>query len=242
MIRIAVCDDVESERREVIDCVNSYFGKGEQAFETDEFSSGAELLKSDAKYDLYLLDVLMPETDGMRAAKELRLRYPDAIFVFITSNLDSAVEGYRVEASGFLIKPLRSDAFNETMDHLMQRGLIGPEPTLAVVSKRLPMEIPLSRIIAFESELHRVYLHMDGTAISVNQRLADIEETLSDHSEFLRCHQSFIINLRYVSDMDSRHFFISDSVKCAHKSIPISRARLKFCKMEFYQYRLNRLS
>ncbi|MBR2674971.1 MAG: response regulator transcription factor [Mogibacterium sp.] len=242
MIRIAICDDVESERREVADCVNSYFGKGWQAYEADEFSSGAELLKSDVKYDLYLLDVLMPETDGMRTAKELRRRYPDAIFVFITSDLDSAVEGYRVEASGFLIKPLRPDAFNETMDYLMQRGLIGPEPTLSVVSKRLPMEIPLSKIIALESELHRVYLHMDGTAITVNQRLTDIEEALAGQSEFLRCHQSFIINLRYVSDMDGSHFILSDNVKCAHKSIPISRARLKLCKMEFYQYRLNRLS
>lgn len=242
MIKIAICDDVENERLEVSSCVKSYFGSSNQLFQYTEFSSATELLKSGEKFDLYLLDVIMPSTDGMRAARELRRRYPDAIIVFITSNLDSAVEGYRVEASGFLLKPLRKEAFDETMNHLMHRGLIGREPILSVVSKRLPMEIPLSRIIAIESDLHRVYLHMDGTAITINQRLNELDEALYGHKEFLRCHQSFIINLRYVREMDGSHFVLADNAVCTHKLIPISRTRLKFCKKEYYQYRLNRLA
>lgn len=241
-MQIAICDDIEQERREVVSCAEQYFSAAGQSYQITTFDSADKLLQTDKKFDLYLLDVLMPETDGMAAAKRIRAQYADAIIVFITSHLDSAVEGYRVEASGFLLKPLHQEAFDETMDHLMHRGLIGTQPVIHVVSKRIPMEIPLSKIIALESELHRVYVHMDGTVLAVNQRLADLEEQLEGHIEFLRCHQSFVINLRYVRELKENEFLLSSEVNCSYSSIPIARARLKFSKMAFYQYRLNRLS
>ncbi len=242
MIRIAVCDDVKEEREEVLRCAESFFGDLSRECEITEFSSGKELLDFNEAFDLYLLDVLMPKLDGMSAARELRKRFPDAIIVFITSSLDSAVASYEVEASGFLLKPLSQDSFSDTMDRLLRRGLIGPEAVLSVVSNHLPMEIPLSRIVLLESDLHRVHVRMDRHMISVNQRLSDLEAQLSSHPEFLRCHQSFLVNLRFVEDLRDGRFLLLPEVEAGFRDIPISRTNLKRCKMEYYQFRLNRFS
>ena len=241
MIRIAICDDNPDERREVETCVKSYFDDSRPPYELDQYESALDLLANEKDYDLYLLDVLMPACDGVSAATKIREKREDAIIVFITSNLDSAVEGYRVEASGFLLKPLTADSFKDTMDRLFKRGLVGFAPTLSVVSKHTPLEIPLSQIVLLESDLHQVYIYTSGEMVTVNQRLSKLEEQLSEYPEFLRCHQSFLVNLNYIEDIPEGSFKLKDAA-CSYSSlVPISRSRYKYCKMEFYQYRLNRL-
>ncbi len=241
MIRIAVCDDNPNERSEVEAQAKSYFDAGSQAYELDLYESALDLLANDKAYDLYLLDVLMPGCDGVSAAKAIREKDQNAIIVFITSNLDSAVEGYRVEASGFLLKPLTAESFVDTMDRLAKRGLIGTIPTLSVVSKHTPLGIPLSQIVMLESDLHQVYIYTIGETVTVNQRLSKLEEQIADYPEFLRCHQSFLVNLNYVDDILEGSFMLKDSAGVSNPLVPISRSRYKYCKMEFYQYRLNRL-
>ena len=77
--------------------------------------------------------------------------------------------------------------------------------------------------------------------VTVNQRLSKLEEQLSEYPEFLRCHQSFLVNLNYIEDIPEGSFKLKDAA-CSYSSlVPISRSRYKYCKMEFYQYRLNRL-
>ena len=240
MIRIAICDDIKEDREQVLACAERFCRASEQEFSAALFSSADELLSGEGSFDLYLLDVLMPGKDGIHAARELRRRIPDAVIVFITTSLDSAVTGYQVEAAGFLLKPLSQENFDETMSRLLQRGLIGTPPCLSVIYNHLPLEIPLSRIIALESELHRVHVRMDGSVVTVNQRLSDLEEQLSSRPEFLRCHQSFLVNLNYVEEILENAFRLTAGADAGIREVPISRTYYKFCKMAFYQYRLNR--
>ena len=241
MIKIALCDDNPNERRDIDAHVKEYFDGANQSYELEQYSSADDLLANKKTYDLYLLDVLMPGCDGLSAARIIRERESDAIIVFITSDLDSAVEGYSVEASGFLLKPLTSVTFKETMDRLHARGLVGKVPTLSVISRHTPLEIPLSKIVLLESNLHQVSIYTIGEEITINQRLSKLEEQLSDYPEFLRCHQSFMVNLNYVEEILEDSFKLKDNSDAGKGTVPISRSRYKYCKMEFYQYRLNRL-
>ena len=240
MIRIAVCDDVPEEREEVLAYAERFCASAEQAFFVEPFSSADDLLAAEGPYDLYLLDVLMPGVDGISAAKELRRRIPDAVIVFITTSLDSAVTGYQVEAAGFLLKPLSQSAFDETMNRLLQRGLIGSPACLSVIYDHMPVEIPLRKIVVLESDLHRLYVRMDRHLVTVNQRLSELEEQLSGRPEFLRCHQSFLVNLNYVEEIRENAFHLVKDIDAGIADVPISRTYYKFCKMTYYQYRLNR--
>ena len=238
MIRIAVCDDEKLERERISRAAETFFDTRGEETGIRLFSSANELLNARGEFDLYLLDVLMPEKDGISAAEELKEQKPDAVIVFITSMIDSAVDSYRVEAAGFLLKPVMQEQFDETMERLLRRGRIGQESVLGIIYNHMPMDIPLKDIVCIESELHRVHIRLDGDCYSVRMRLKDIEEKLSGREEFLRCHQSFIVNLNYVARVDANELVLQDGVKAGMAGVPISRNYLKSSKKAFFDFRL----
>lgn len=200
----------------------------------DTYAAGRELLESGRKYDLYLLDVLMPGMSGIDAAQALAEDKDHPVVVFITSSLESAVEGYRVEAAGFILKPVEEESFWSTMERVVRRRLGVKKAVLSLVHNRVNVELPLERLAWFENRLHRVFVKLtDGEVLSVNQKLSELQLVLEPHSQFLRCHQSYLVNLDYVDKLEDSCFYMRDG-----QMIPISRNFYKQSKNAYYHYRL----
>ena len=70
-------------------------------------------------FAIVFLDIVMDGINGMETAREMRKRCPETLLVFVTTEEDYALEGYEVEAAGFLIKN-NSDQ-STRLDKLMQR-------------------------------------------------------------------------------------------------------------------------
>lgn len=234
MLRIAICDDTREEQTLIKDFAKRYFEDLNQPVELDLFDSMQALLDRKQAYDLYFLDVLMPGKNGIQGAAELLQRYSNPVMVFVTSSLESAVDSYRVCASGFLLKPVHWEDFKETMDRVSRQRLALNKASLSVTVNRVPIELPLERISHFENRLHKVYATLtDGSVISLNQKLSAILDSLSEHDVFLRCHQSYIVNLAQVHSLEDSCFQMEGGA-----SIPISRAFYKEAKNAYYHYRL----
>lgn len=234
MLKIVICDDTPEEMLTVIHCTKTFFSRKGIDYRLDTFSSADDLLKSNNLYDLYLLDVLMPGMTGIEMAEKLNTTDSTPAIVFITSSLESAVDGYRVNASGFILKPTSQANFDETMERVIEQKLTLKQEYLSVIHNRVPVKIPLNRIQYFENKLHRVSIVLeDNEIITVNLKLSQIQEMLQNESAFLRCHQSYIVNLDYVNQMEDVCF----SMQGTHL-IPISRSYYKECKNKYYHYRL----
>ena len=240
VLGIAVCDDEKTELEAISRLTESYFRTRGMETEITAFDSAEKLLRSRKQFDLYLLDVLMPVKDGISAAGMIREMKPDAVIVFITSMLASAVDSYRVEAAGFLLKPVTEETYADTMERLIRNGRIGSRPALDIIYDHMPMSIPLDRIVVLESDLHRVHIRLDGDIYTVHMRLKDLELMLADRKEFLRCHQSFLINLQYADSIVENDFILQRGLKAGIHTVPISRIYLKSSKKAFYDYRLTR--
>ena len=106
MLKIAICDDTREERELVEQYAKRYFDARKQPAEFEIFHSMQDVLDTGRACDLYLLDVLMPGKNGIQGAADLLKLYADPVIIFITSSLESAVDSYRVCASGFLLKPV----------------------------------------------------------------------------------------------------------------------------------------
>ena len=234
MLRIAICDDTREEQKLMEGFVKRYFEALNHPVELELFDSMQALLDMPKAYDLYLLDVLMPGKSGIQGAADLLTRYSNPVIVFVTSSLESAVDSYRVCASGFLLKPVHWEDFVETMDRVSRQRLALAKASLSVTVNRVPVELPLERISHFENRLHKVYATLtDGSVVSLNQKLSSILESLSEHEVFLRCHQSYIVNLAHVHTLEDSCFQMESGA-----SIPISRAFYKEAKNAYYHYRL----
>ena len=234
MYNVAVCDDTEEERLQAAEYAGRFFDREGIEVRIETYASGRELLESDREYDLYLLDVLMPGMSGIDTAQALAEAKGRPVVIFITSSLESAVEGYRVEAAGFILKPVEEESFWATMERVVRRRLGVKKAVLPVVHNRVNVELPLERLAWFENRLHRVFVKLaDGEILSVNQKLSELQLVLEPHSQFLRCHQSYLVNLDYVDKLEDSCFYMRDG-----QMIPISRNFYKQSKNAYYHYRL----
>ena len=234
MYNVAICADTEEERLQAAEYAGRFFEREGIEVHIDTYAAGRELLESGRKYDLYLLDVLMPGMSGIDAAQALAEDKDHPVVVFITSSLESAVEGYRVEATGFILKPVEEESFWSTMERVVRRRLGVKKAVLSLVHNRVNVELPLERLAWFENRLHRVFVKLtDGEVLSVNQKLSELQLVLEPHSQFLRCHQSYLVNLDYVDKLEDSCFYMRDG-----QMIPISRNFYKQSKNAYYHYRL----
>lgn len=93
--------------------------------------------------------------------------------------------------------------FKETMDRVCRQRLSLPQASLSVIVNRVPAELSLERISHFENRLHKVYATLtDGRVVPLSQKLSSILESVAEQEIFLRCHQSYIVNLAHVRTLE----------------------------------------
>lgn len=107
-MNIAVCDDQLEELKAVESLLRMWQEQQHAAVRLHLFHNAGELLEAARKerFTLYLLDVMMPGTSGMAAAREIRTFDSAADIVFLTSSPGFAYESYGVQALEYLLKPI----------------------------------------------------------------------------------------------------------------------------------------
>lgn len=83
--------------------------------------------------DLALLDIDMPEVNGLMLAESLKRTYPDAAIIFLTAFPQFAVDAFRLHASGYLLKPVVAEDLRREVDYALSRTYV--QPTSHVVVK-----------------------------------------------------------------------------------------------------------
>jgi DNA-binding NtrC family response regulator len=118
--KILICDDEEGMRAYLRKMLRNW------GYETDTFSSPMELLRSLREgdgADLLLLDIRMPEMDGIEALRRLREIRPELPVIIMTGHgtIDSAVEAMRLGAFDYLTKPFPKEKLEALVRHCLER-------------------------------------------------------------------------------------------------------------------------
>lgn len=234
MLEIAICDDTEEERREVAAQAGRFFAERGMEVRLHTYGDMAELLASGREYDLYLLDVLMPGITGIEGAARLNRQVERPVVVLITSSLEAAVDGYSVNAAGFVLKPVSQENLDATLERVLARELGDRQACLTVTHNRVEVRLKLDKVVFFENRLHRVYVNLDdGEVLTIGHKLSVLQEELGIYPRFLRCHQSYIVNLDFVESLDESSFHMAGG-----QIVPVSRNFYKQSKRAYYSHRL----
>ena len=228
---IAVCDDTQSDREKAVEMLekisqNERINSGISCFESAE-----ELLSSINKgvqYNMLLLDVMMPGMDGMKLAKALRGNEEKMSIVFMSYNREMAMQGYEVSAVRYLAKPVDEEHLKEAVLFCCGRCQKSEEFLLPVnggTRKVEPKDIYYIEIIGRKCRIRQEKEEWD-TSISME----DLETMLLGHG-FIRCHQSFLVNCRYVRDFRTSSMELMDG-----RSVPVSKHRIKEVRSAFFEY------
>lgn len=163
--------------------------------------------------DLILLDMTMPELDGLGVAQKLSEEENPPAIIFVTAHDDFAVEAFDLEAIDYVLKPVASDRLVRAIERAVARRGERKESQgqwleeLWVPHRSELLRIAVSEVHRIDAERDYVRLHVgqsDGTSRSylLLQTIAGLEARL-DPAEFIRIHRSTI--LRKASIRGLRH-------------------------------------
>lgn len=123
MIRIALLDDEKDQREVTAALLERYFSQHpELSAQVRPFQSGFELLDAverSGSFDLYLLDIVMPEQNGIEVGLSIRKLDGLGLIVYLTTSPDYAVDSYLTNAFHYLLKPVRWEQMVSVLDRAM---------------------------------------------------------------------------------------------------------------------------
>ena len=172
------------------------------------------------------LDINMPDLNGMDFAKSLEQDHSKGpVLVFTTAYSEYAIEGYKANGVGYLLKPYGFDEFEAAAQkvkdvcEIRQQAKdevstqIGDDGIIYVKSDYKIVRINIEQIRYIEAMSE--YLRISCEGIIVLLSMKKIEEHLPSN-KFMRIHRSFIINLDKVSEVKKNHVLMEGDV-----SLPI---------------------
>lgn len=213
-MKIAVCDDCQEDALYIKSLLT-----GQDAriyFDSQQLLEDVE--DHNMHFDLYLLDIYMKDSlSGIDLAGHIRSRDSDAVICFISSSDAFYREAYDLYAVQYLIKPVRKEDMALLLERVSQRVAREREQRLGYKWRGQTGFISYSKILFIDSREHTLFIHCeDGTVQECKGKLDDLEIQVGGQV-FLRCHQSFIVNMYHVDKLDGNELLL------AGHNIPVSR-------------------
>ena len=190
----------------------------------------AQKILDQQEVEAIFLDINMPDLNGMDFAKSLEQGHSKGpVLVFTTAYSEYAIEGYKANGVGYLLKPYGFDEFEAAAQkvkdvcEIRQQAQgevstqIGDDGIIYVKSdyKIVRINIEQIRYIEAMSEYLRISCEGKDKPVIVLLSMKKIEEHLPSN-KFMRIHRSFIINLDKVSEVKKNHVMLEGDV-----SLPI---------------------
>lgn len=218
-MKIAVCDDNRAWLSDAKSKLESAWKSLDLIIYT--FESGRELLKSmtDVTYDLIILDIEMPEADGLSVASEIRKSGSKAALVFLTSHIEYAVKGYEVNALRYLTKPVKESQLSEIISYLITQS----SDTKKIMARcgEETVFVSISDILYLEAQNQDIKIVTADRTYFRRYNIKDYEKELKEYF-FIRCHRSYIVNIAHAAGVSPKEIRLDSG-----ETIPLSRNREK---------------
>lgn len=238
MLSIAVCDDDSVDRNALKEFIDDFFTARFYEYTVTEYMSGQALADDIAEgyvsFQLIFMDIYMDSELGIEAARRIRQHDRQAAIIFFSTTPQFALESYDVRAFGYLLKPLCAARAETLLEHFLTEEWEKGQRTLFLKEGIKGLRLGYREIEYIESSRNVLLIHTkNGGLHKIYARIGSLEEELSGHG-FLRCHQSFIINMDCVSTADKSFRLESGTV------IPISQRKTKLMRDLYFAYILEK--
>lgn len=196
------------------------------------FNSAVAAIKNvkEKRIDLIFLDIQMPELSGLEFATLLP---PTCKIVFTTAFSQYAIDGYKVNAIDYLLKPISYDDFlkaaNKALDSftVVEKKDEQEDRFIYVKSEYKLVRVLYDDILYIEGlkDYVKIYLDNNQRPIHSLMNMKTMEDYLPS-PEFLRIHRSYIVHMPKVKAIDHSRLVIGENY------LPVSDSY----KEEFQQY------
>lgn len=233
-MRIAICDDFLADREELGRIIEKWAEQCNTVIKIFHYSTGEDLVdfyQNGLNHEIIFLDIFMDKLSGIETAFKIREVNRDVSIVFLTSTPEFAIEGYSVNADGYLLKPIRkyeSKLFT-LLNTLNEKWMSNVSRSIFIKNASEGQRIRFSDILYLESEGKSIVVHkIPKGSYTCYGKLGEISEKLD--SRFLYCNRSYIVNMDYIVGVKD------DFVMHNGDIIPIKVRLRKEIKAKYFEY------
>lgn len=208
MFHIALCDDDARQMQLTHKLLNNYLSLRGVTAKIWEFASAQALLNAvyDETFDLYLLDIVMPEMDGIDLGMELRKTDENGVIIYLTTSPDFALEGYSVKAASYLLKPVQEEKLFSSLDDALKAITDRRKQSIMVKTADGMSRLLLDDILYVEQTERAPHYHLrDGSCVAgvtIQTSFQDIMQPLLADKRFYLCGASFVLNLHCIKSIN----------------------------------------
>lgn len=204
-----------------------------------EAGNGIEALEklAEIQADVVLIDIRMPQMDGIELARHLR-KLPDPPAIIFTTAYDSyAIKAFELHAMDYLLKPIRLGRLFDALTHarnavppsieVLQELLPEPRKHLSIHERGKVILIPIEEVLYLRAELKYVTVRTADREYLIEEALSMLEK---EHAaRFVRIHRNCLVakeaieGFEKVTDPENGESHWTVKIKGLDEKLPISR-------------------
>lgn len=196
--------------------------------------------------DVLIMDIChefnpaLPKTkdrqEGIDCAYELNQRYPELQIIYMTEDVKKYSQHIflkPVNLRGYLTKPVDLVILKKLLEIAKEKQKQNDEKRVTIMCRNHKQIFYLDEILYLESRAHRTMIHTYEGEEVCRDKISDLEQRMGD--TFVRCHQSFLVNMTYIRRIENESFKLENG-----EEISISKRRYVETKNRYFAY-LNRI-
>ncbi|WP_423853663.1 LytR/AlgR family response regulator transcription factor [Acinetobacter guillouiae] len=241
---ILICDDEPLAVERLSRLVSQL---GHQVIATAQHGQQALEMVQQFEPDVVLLDIQMPEMDGLSCAQHLAHFNPTPAIVFCTAFDEHALQAIQSQAKGYLLKPIAKDDLETVLEsvtkltqaqltHLEKKELMEEKvqrQQIAPKTYRGLELIPVENIYYFLADQKYVTVRHKNGSVLIDETLKDLETEFADR--FIRIHRNALISLDYLDGLEMvssgqyqvRCRELDERLAVSRRHLPLLRERMQ---------------
>lgn len=226
---IAICDDDRNITKYIKNEINKIYPAG---IETIMFESASELtkyVKSNRKPDAIFMDICLEDENGIDVLRRTRKYILDVPVIFITGYTEYCQDIFiDFKPWGLLVKPIDSHKLEYYIKKLYE--IYGDKPSAIFVNiNGQQTSVFTDDILFIESDKRKVIYNTINGQLEEYIKLDSAVEKLG--SGFLRCHKSFAVNLKHITELSKSIIILSNK-----EEISVSRSYYQSVKTVIFEH------
>ncbi|MBQ2799916.1 MAG: response regulator transcription factor [Lachnospiraceae bacterium] len=220
---IGICDDQKVYRDYIRKICENIKRESTENWDIVEFTDGLQLLKCSMETDILILDIEMPEVDGIQVKDLFQSRQQNTVIIYVTSHAELMQQAFGIHVLGFVEK--------ENMEFQLPKILkqaFSLYETNVIVEKKYN-----SREICYVEASH-VYccIHMKDSSVGTVRTSMKELEMILEPVGFIKIQRSYMVNMAWVESIKGQTIILKEN----HGQLPVSYRNRKIVKERYMKY------
>ena len=234
MINCAICDDDVRMVQTVKEIMKNALWENECVAQIETYSNAVSFLSDILEYkplDLVVLDIIMPDYNGMEIAHEIKKRFPDCCIIFLTSHVKYAVEAYELQIFRYTPKSEINTKLPRYLKEALSMLTLQENSAYHITKNEHVERLSYRQILNIRKDgKYSVVCCLDRREIRIRKSLSEVFNEL-DAQEFIYIDRGLIVNIALIQKVEDHEVVCKNGER-----LPVSRSKEKETKQRIVRY------